>query len=278
MKVEFCADAAGDVCEDVVGCSAGSAWVVDGASGAVRAGVTDAASDGRWYADRISEHLNENLDDERPLPEVVRSSVRDVREQFERFPEAEAVGAVERPLAAGVVVRVRNRYVEFLLSADCNLAVLRSSGTVELFRGNGPRAIDTAVLEEIKRLKREEGLSHSAARDAVREMIVDGRRQLNRPGGYWALSFDERAVDHAHGSTLDPDTIDALCLFSDGFERLPELFEAVDYPELFAEALTDGPDRLIDRLRRIERGDRECNRYPRVKPSDDASLAIVDLR
>jgi hypothetical protein len=278
MNTEFYTDAAGDVCEDLAGCSASGAWVLDGASGVVRAGITDAPSDGRWYVEHVSEYINENLNDERPLPEVIRSAVRDVREHFESLPGGETAEVIERPLAAAAVIRVRDQYVEYCLSADCNLAVLRSSGAVEVFYGDGPRDIDAAVLEEIQRLKREEGLSHSDARDVVRGMIVDGRRQLNQPDGYWALSFDERAIDHARASTLNVDTIDALCLFSDGFERLLELFEAIEYRTLFAKALTNGPDALVKMLRRAEQEDPKCRRYPRVKPSDDASVAFVDLR
>lgn len=138
-------------------------------------------------------------------------------------------------------------------------------------------ALDQRVVDNIQRRKDVDGLAHMAAKRATRELIVENRRQLNIQGGYWALSFDDRAVDHARGSTLSTADVDAVALFSDGFERLTERYDALTYETLFETVREEEAEPLFDELRRIERKDKNCTTHPRIKPCDDAALLVVDL-
>ena len=184
---------------------------------------------------------------------------------------------MRQPLTAGAVLRARDGWLEYLLSADCNLALQRPDGRTEVIRGDGPRSLDASVLESIQRLKQNGGLSHEVARRRTRNQIVENRRQLNTPGGYWALSVDTRAVDHARGSTLNPASVDRIALYTDGFERLTELYEAVGYSTIFERAEEGSLAPLFEKLRSVESSDPNCEQYPRTKPSDDAALSVVDI-
>jgi len=277
MQVQVTTDGAGGTCEDLAGHAGDCAWVLDGASGAVRAGVTDAPSDGRWYVEQLNDFLRANCDASTPLPEVLRRGVETVAGRFLELPGASDLDRVEQPLAAGAVVREREGHVEFLLSADCSIAVQRPSGAVEPILGDGPRELDARVLDAIRRLEREDGLTHEEARDRTREAIVDNRRQLNTPGGYWALSLTPRAVDHARGSTLDVEDVERIALFSDGLERLFESYDAMSYESLFEFAAGGDLDRPFELLREVEASDPNCSTHPRIKPSDDAALAVVEF-
>jgi hypothetical protein len=276
MNVYRHVDGAGTTCEDLANATDAGAWVLDGASGAERAGVTDAPTDGRWYVERLDAYLDASLSADAPLPEVVREGVSVLESAYHSFEGSHDTGILGHPLAAGALVRFDDEYIEYLLSADCSLAVERADGTVETVLGDGPRTLDQRVVDEIRRRKAD-GLTHEAAKRATRSMIVDNRRELNRPGGYWALSFDERAVDHARGSTLSTADVDGLALFSDGFERLTEQYDALTYEALFETVRAEGPEPLFERLRRIERDDDDCTEYPRIKPQDDAALLVVDV-
>ena len=270
-------EGAGETCEDFANATDAGAWVLDGASGAERAGITDAPTDGRWYVERLNAYLKSSLSVATSLPEVVRQGLDVVASDYRSFEGSRDTNVVHHPLAAAALVRFDDGYIEYMLSADCNLAIERPDGTVETILGDGPRALDQRVVDEIRRRKAADGLTHAAAKREVRELIVENRRQLNRSGGYWALSFDERAVGHARGSTLSIADVDALALFSDGFERLTERYDAITYETLFDTVREQGPERLFDELRRIEREDETCETHPRIKPRDDAALLVVDL-
>lgn len=278
MKVYQYVDSAGTTCEDLANATDAGAWVLDGASGAERAGITDSPTDGRWYVERLDAYLASSLSAAASLPEVVREGLGVVASDYRSFEGSRDTGVIHHPLAAAALVRFDDGYVEYLLSADCNLAIERPDGTVETVLGDGPRALDQRVVDEIQRRKDSENLTHMAAKRATRELIVENRRQLNIPSGYWALSFNERAVDHARGSTLSTADIDAVALFSDGFERLTERYDALGYETLFETVREDGAEPLFDELRRIEREDEACEMYPRIKPRDDAALLVVDLK
>jgi|GEM_PF-771663 len=274
-RVTLNVDGAGTVCEDLASATETGAWVLDGSSGAVRSDVTDAASDGRWFVERLDAYLRSHVQSTTPLPSIVRSAVAQVRREFESLEGG--VEIIEQPLSAAAIVQLTEDGLAYLLSADCNLVIQRPSGETETVRGDGPRDLDAAVVRETQRLKREEGLSHDEATARTRQMVVDNRQQLNTSGGYWALSFDGRAVDHARGSILDPSTVDRIALFSDGFERLFELYDGMSYDELFDVIDERGIEAPFERLRELEAGDSDCTDYPRLKQSDDAALAVVDL-
>ena len=277
MKVYQHVDGAETTCEDLANATSSGAWVLDGASGAERTNVTDAPTDGRWYVKRLNAYLESSLSAPDSLPEIVREGIGVLDSDYRSLERSQETDIVHHPLAAAALVRFDDGYVEYLLSADCNLAIERPDGTVETVLGDGPRALDQRVVEEIQHRKAADGLTHAAAKRATRELIVENRRQLNNPGGYWALSFDERAVDHARGSTLSTTDVDAIALFSDGFERLTERYDALAYETLFKTVREEGPEPLFDELRRIEREDEACEMYPRIKPRDDATLLVVDL-
>lgn len=277
MKIYQHVNGAGTTCEDLANATDAGAWVLDGASGAERTSITDAPTDGRWYVERLDTYLASSLSAAASLPEVIREGLGVVASDYRSFEGNRDTGVVHHPLAAAALVRFDDGYLEYLLSADCNLAVERPDGTVETVLGDGPRTLDQRVVDEIQRRKAADGLTHAAAKRETRELIVENRRQLNHPGGYWALSFDDRAVDHARGSTLSTADVNAVALFSDGFERLTERYDALAYETLFETVREEGPQPLFDELRRIEREDESCEIYPRIKPRDDAALLIVDL-
>lgn len=267
----------GGVCEDLSGAAGDTVWVLDGSSGATGGGYTDAASDGRWYVEAFDDYLTRTAAADEPLTKSIRQGIKRVTERIESLSDGQRPPTVERPLAAAAVLRLRGGKVEYFLSADCSLLVRRPDGTVERILGEGPRTLDASILEIVTRLKREEGLSHELALDRVRSEIVDARRQLNAPGGYWALSFDPRAVDHARASTLDVTNVGQLAIYSDGFERLVETYKEVTPRELFELVERAGVEQPFRRLRSIEAEDPNCERYPRLKPSDDAALTVVSL-
>ncbi len=57
--------------------------------------------------------------------------------------------------------------------------------------------------------------------------------------------------------------------------RLVEMFERYDRASLMAAVLQRGVSSLHDELRELEAADAECLRYPRTKPSDDATALLL---
>jgi hypothetical protein len=62
---------------------------------------------------------------------------------------------------------------------------------------------------------------------------------------------------------------------SDGFAALMETYKLYEPAKLFDKMLEKGLSALADEIRIIEREDASCVRFPRFKPSDDASAIWV---
>jgi hypothetical protein len=102
---------------------------------------------------------------------------------------------------------------------------------------------------------------------------------MNREGGYWILSTEERAAHHAMTGVFDS-PVRRVLLCSDGFSRVVDTFAlASSWRELLG-AYDREPELacFLERLRACEREDRETVegvRHPRWSVSDDAAALMV---
>jgi hypothetical protein len=63
-------------------------------------------------------------------------------------------------------------------------------------------------------------------------------------------------------------------MVSDGLYRLVDVYKVMDDTQLATEAIKNGVDELLGRLRRIEMEDCRCEKFGRVKVSDDATIML----
>jgi hypothetical protein len=68
-----------------------------------------------------------------------------------------------------------------------------------------------------------------------------------------------------------------LVLLSDGASRLYDLFDGHTQRDVYDAAARGEGAALLAELRRIERADSECLRYPRFKVHDDATILVVSV-
>jgi hypothetical protein len=66
-----------------------------------------------------------------------------------------------------------------------------------------------------------------------------------------------------------------VLLATDGLMRLVEVYGAYDADGLVAAAADKGLAALLRELRGIEAADAGCARFPRIKPSDDATGVLL---
>lgn len=116
---------------------------------------------------------------------------------------------------------------------------------------------------------------HVAAHRAYVETL---RGYRNRIGGCWVASVDPAAATEAVIGLQPTESLRSVLLLSDGASRLIDRFHLTTWPGLVELAGHEGPDAVIDRVRRAERSDPCGQRWPRGKSADDATVAyITDL-
>jgi Protein phosphatase 2C len=254
------------------------AWVIDGATNVagrdyLRAGRGDVT----WYASALSKRLQANAASGYALAELHAAAARDVAEDYRelcsQLPAPPPLYA--QPMAALTMVRVSDGRAELYELGDCPAFALGADGSVRRLTthedseeadesrtrvtaaqrtvGYAPQAVWADRLPSLRRA-REVLMSADPLR--VSTPVADARF-----GGYSA-SFDLAGVS-------------ALVLMTDGFERFAVKYGLGDDAEMVRRSVDEGPETLLAALRAVEKADPDCRRYPRLKPSDDATCLVI---
>ncbi|MEV0012003.1 hypothetical protein AB0M10_22185 [Streptomyces sp. NPDC051840] len=160
------------------------------------------------------------------------------------------------PQATVVLVRWDEERVEHLVLSDSALLLEAPDGRV------------TPVLDDrIDRLP--EGSLASVE-------IVDTRLR-NKEGGFFTAAADPGVASRAVTGVTPRGDVRALAALTDGASRWTERFQEGDWGAALKMLRTAGPQGLIDRVRELERADRDSGRPRRGKPHDDATAILVEL-
>lgn len=256
------------------------AWVIDGATNVAGADFLDAGrGDVAWYANALSTALEANAARNLALAGLHAAAVDDVAARYGDLVARRAAPPplYAHPLAALTMVRVSDRRAELYHLGDCPAFALGDDGGVRRLTvwkpseaadesravvmatqaavGFAPKAVIADRLPSLRR-RREEQL-------ATRPLDVSAPIAGASFGGYSA-SFDLADVA-------------AIVLMSDGFERFAVNYELGDEATMVRRAVVEGPAPLLAEVRRIEQADPDCRRFPRLKPSDDATCLVISV-
>jgi len=130
-----------------------------------------------------------------------------------------------------------------------------------------PAATVTAVRAEPG------GIGYLALSDSsIAADYADGRPPLVVTDRHRGAKASPDAARHATTGTLPRDGLRGVALLSDGATRVTDLFHLLAWPALIDVARDHGPAELIRQVRAAEDSDRDCERWPRDKPMDDATV------
>lgn len=259
--------------EDILGYTRGTAWVIDGATSLTPIAGSDAATDGRWLAELLDQHLRSSGGADEPLENILRTAII----QAKRLAAAWASPPRVPPSATVGITRLQPEQIDYLVLSDVTL-VLYGKRTKVI---NTKVITDTAVQDTSRQAQQSFAAalgrsgSYSAARAEVNDMLIQHRlTQMNRPGGYWVASFDAEAPSHAITGRVARHSYDTALLCTDGFARLVDLFGIFSSWQQLIESRLPLAER-VQRLRAAEASDPECIEYPRWSVHDDASALLL---
>jgi|SRR4051794_16179808 hypothetical protein len=260
--------------EDSVGFTPYAAWIIDGGTSSAKPRI-DPPSDARWLAGELSRDLTAQLD-ESPLDPVaaLRGAISAAADKAagkfaEATPPSASVGILAHSLRDPAVCQ----YVH--LGDIAALYVLPGSTDVNVLRSAQRSRTEDRLIQEYVRLRRT-GISRDAAQARILSKVEARRRaRMNRDDGYWIASIEPRAADHAHCASVECVKGTRLLLASDGFFAAEQTFGVVTG---WAHVINGGITlkEIMGRVRLAERSDPDCMKYPRLKPSDDASALLLE--
>lgn len=180
--------------------------------------------------------------------------------------------------AAFVAVHINETTLEYVQAGDCMLFAKYSDGQVRTITHDQVSRFDTKSLKKALEGKRAGYHDPSEVFQYILPTIRENRNMANTVDGYSVFNGNRRLADFMEKGTINLSGVERIYMISDG------LF----YPSASIEAKTDWEAMIskIDQLGilgyaneviQLEESDPVCNKYPRLKISDDKTGIVIDL-
>ena len=264
--------------EDRIGFGPDYLFVIDGASGLDAVHLTDAASDAAWLANKTGELLELNLPDpDLDLRDILEAIADALRQEYDYLSFAQQIAA-DYPSAGLAIVRRRYNQLEYLGLGDCTAVFQLTDGTFTVQRETALTSLDAAAISEMVNQASLRNCTVLEARPFIQDLLVENRNLRNKEGGYWIFDPSGIGIPHCRYFCRPISEVASVTLMTDGFAQLADTFrEAIDFPDLHRQGLSEGLSSLGKRLFALQEEDPQCNRYPRFKLRDDtcAVSAII---
>lgn len=246
--------------DDRCGSMSGLAWVIDGATDLGPPGLLGSHGGASWLASAASTAFA--MTEEGCIQETCARVFTQIEDRFDRQKKRAVNAAWETPKAAFGAAQLEGNTLSVAWAADCPILLI--SGDTAVWCTGAPDT--SAEMADARALG--EGIGAS---DLSEEALEDRRAHRSQPR-HEALSPDAQAS--ARITRYAQQTVrsgDEILLMSDGFASILTDYSGFSLTEFVPALRTLGLSGIAQDIRRIERDDAQCLRFPRFKVSDDAT-------
>lgn len=221
-----------------------------------------------WYVDHLSAELADQL---RANPQA------DLRETLAKaittLAAAHNLTPGNSPSSTAALLRWTDTHIDALVLADSPIIA---------FTRTGP---DVLADDRIAALPKRPGGYRDRLADgagftpdhvtALRAAGARTGRLRNVPGGYWVAEADPAAAYEARTKRWPRPEVDTILMATDGVSCGMDDYHILTWQQAHALATTDGPQAVLDKVRKAEEQDSSGSRWPRPKRHDDQAMAVI---
>jgi hypothetical protein len=256
--------------EDAYAALADFVIVADGATAPASLG-TGCIHGPRWYARQLVSRVTVaySAGPETGLPEILSEAIRTTAAAHAHSCDPGHPGT---PSATVVMLHNRATAIDWLVLGDATLVLETVAGLQvrcddRLF--NSSTAERNAVLTTDAR--------DDQRAEKVATLVDAQRRFRNVEGGFWIAAANPDAAFHALTGSEDipPESSWRAALLTDGAAAAADTYRLTNWPGLLDLLATAGPTAVLRSIRKIEADDPHTSSYPRIKQSDDATVAYL---
>jgi len=275
-EAAYISEPGSEINEDIAYANKKYGWIMDGATGLREANFTSDKTDARWFVKAWSEYLKKALENSNDsLRYIVKNGIGSVKKLYLNEVNRENIDKIDLPSASAGIYRIGEGIFEYLLIGDICLVIEDIEGNIKEIKDTKLEVLDNIAVNELRRLMASRGLSFNEAREGIQEILLKHRRLKNTDKGYWTLEFEPSAVDYCIYDKLPLESISKALFMTDGFFAIHSSYNYFSVKDLISFTDMKGLEKAYKILRDIEEEDKECNRYPRFKKSDDASAIYI---
>lgn len=213
------------------------------------------------------------------LLKVAFSKVIDVIANYEKS-NGIVLENYEKPSATLSLLRNDGKITDIYLLGDTETIVSYNDGKVIRVDNPNQKAVgvlDGSVIERMALLAQEQKRNVVDMRcdPGIQSMLCENRNMKNSDceGGYWVCGTTLGVTKHGVNINFDNSKIDGIVLASDGFSYS---ILGLNENEVYNEIKKCGVLSLSKKIRDTEDNDAGCNRFPRLKKSDDLTAVYID--
>lgn len=262
------------------------AILMDGATGLGGPKSINGLTSAEWYVKIVSDYLKiALLDYSEDLKTIIKNAVKVAKKEIKNYEMENGIKFkyFEEPSASLSIYREKEdnngkKIIEIYEIGDSKVAVQYKDGRIEkLYNQNELNIgkLDSSVIKRMEEIAKESGRNVVDTRndDEIQKMLKINREKKNTPNGYYILGTSEETVDKGIMYEYYKENIRQVLLFSDGFNyeiiglTLNDIIENLNTEQSI--------EKIIKEIRDFEGKDIGCNRYPRLKASDDLSVILI---
>lgn len=247
-------------------------FVIDGAS-SLRGETIAGLSSASWLARMLGEAL-ENL----PTANIEAALRQAVQAIAERARELGGDGSeFDTPFCCLIGCIEHDDVIELVSWGDCQALIWNGDrSNHELFGYCSVTELDSAVTRTVNSAKKA-GLTHREAFSGSIEQIEANRERRNVDAGYQIIDLRPPYVGIPERRYLDKRTARRIVMTTDGLFRAASCYNSILLSDFAAINAQDKLLELLASTRMLEKGDATCDRYPRLKPSDDVAAIVLEF-
>lgn len=270
MRVTMATEAApGHRNEDFAASTASSAVLLDGAglSGADDGGCVHGVA---WYVRRLGAEILAGLVDEpaSDLTLVLANAIGLVADSHRATCDIDDPGT---PSSTVIIVNSWEGSVRYLVLAD-SVLVLHGRDQQVVISDDREAAVGRQYRATMDRVVGGTRAHDDARQEYVQKLLA----YRNQPDGFWVAAANPAAAHHSLTGAIDSDKVECALLLSDGASRVVDRFGLSTWERVVALVTESGCEALLREVRTAERSDPRCERWPRGKVYDDATVAFCD--
>lgn len=256
------------------------AWVIDGGTSVADWNyLGQARGDVAWFSNALSAALARRTSEGLSPKALHAAAAADVAALYDAAcAGAETPPLYAQPIAAVTLVRVVGDQLELYQLADCAAFAWRRAGETQRLTVGGNVEDQDETGQKVEAAQAAVGYAPKAV---WARQLSSLRRRREAQIGELPRSISTPATDGAFGGwerSFDLMGVQALVLMSDGFERYAAKYRLGDDGAMIDRVMAEGAPGVLEAVRAIEAADPDCRRFPRLKPSDDATCLVLERR
>lgn len=259
--------------------------IMDGATGLgreyeIEPGMTPA----EWYVKEMLKGLTEEFfnDSTIALDNAIANIIKILKNKIKIYEQNNNINLLkyEEPSAGISIIRINEKVTEIYNLGDPATIVGYKTGEIQKIKNpNGERLkeYDKSVVEEmvLKAKTLSKNVVEMRNDEKIQRLLKQNREKKNsgKEDSYYVCGTEVDATKHGIYYFFPNSKLKRVIGMTDGVE-----YDMLNDDEitLYNRLNVDSPEIIIKEIRQAQEEDYLCNKYPRLKKSDDITLVVVD--